>query len=294
LAQRLRAHPQLCHLPLILYSGAAVAAKAPGTTSVVMKPANGQTLQDIIFAMGQAQAQGAVLIVDDDARAVALYQAIAAQALPGWPVRVAGHGAEAIAIMSEEPPAVVVLDLSMPEMDGFEVLDWMRANPATRRVPVLVLSGRVLTNEDLRRLEQHARVTYQSKEILSQAETATALRQIAAGDEALPQATSALVKRTIAYLQQHYGRRLSRLEIAQQVGVTENYLSRIFRQELALSPWEYLARYRIQQAKQMLLTNNANIAEIASRVGFDDKAYFTRVFHKYTGCSPSDYRKGSH
>jgi len=291
LAQSLRAHPQLSNLPLILYGASqSTPDQALGMTSFVVKPVSGQTLQDIIYAMSLAQAAGSILIVDDDAQAITLYQSIASQALPGCPVRTAAHGAEAIAMIREAPPAMVVLDLTMPEMDGFEVLDWMRANPQTRRVPVLVLSGRVLTNEDLKRLEQHARVVYQSKDILSQTETAAALHQAMAG-VTLAQPTSALVKRTVVYLQQHYDRPLARQEIAQAIGVTENYLSRIFRQELALSPWEYLARYRIHQAKQLLLATNTSIADIASQVGFDDKAYFTRVFHKYAGCSPTAYRR---
>jgi CheY-like chemotaxis protein len=291
LAQRLRAHPQFANLPLILYGASrSTPDQALGITSFVVKPVSGQTLQDIIYAMSLAQAAGSILIVDDDAQAIALYQSIAAQALPGCQVRTAAHGAEAIAMIREAPPAMVVLDLTMPEIDGFEVLDWMRANPPTRRVPVLVLSGRTLTNEDLKRLEQHAQVVYQSKDILSKAETAAALHQIMSG-ETLAQPTSALVKRSVVYLQQHYDRPLARREIALAIGVTENYLSRIFRQELALSPWEYLARYRIRQAKELLLASNVSIADIAAQVGFDDTAYFTRVFHKFAGCSPTVYRK---
>jgi transcriptional regulator GlxA family with amidase domain len=106
----------------------------------------------------------------------------------------------------------------------------------------------------------------------------------------LGQPTSALVKRTIAYLQQHYVRPLSRQEVARAIGVTEGYLSRIFRQEMALSPWDYLARYRVRRAKELLRSSNAAVSDVALQVGFDDSAYFTRVFHKHTGCSPSKYR----
>ena len=85
------------------------------------------------------------------------------------------------------------------------------------------------------------------------------------------------------------------VEIERITGVSRHDLrpdlSRIFRQELGLSPWEYLTRYRIRQARQLLRITNDSIADIALQVGFDDKAYFTRVFHRYTGCSPSIYRK---
>ena len=164
-------------------------------------------------------------------------------------------------------------------------------NPDTRRVPVLVLSGRVLSFDDLKRIEQHALVTLQSKDILSEQELAQSVQQVLGGTLVLGQSTSNLVKRALVYIHQHYEHPFTRNEIAQSIGVTDNYLSRIFRQELGLSPWEYLTRYRIRQARQLLRITNDNITDIALQVGFDDKAYFTRVFHRYTGCSPSIYRK---
>jgi signal transduction histidine kinase/AraC-like DNA-binding protein len=291
LVQGLRRHPQLCHLPFILYAADQPDTPALGMTGLVIKPVSGQILQDIIHALCLAHANGAILIVDDDPQAIELYKGVAAQALPDRPVQTASDGAAALQFMAEATPAAVVLDLTMPGVDGFQVLDWMRANPRTRRVPVLVLSGRLLTNEDIKRLEQHARVTLQSKDILSERETAEALRQVLSGTESLAQPTSALVKRTIAYLQQHYQRPLSRQEIAQAIGVTENYLSRIFRQELALSPWGYLNRYRIKQAKELLRTTNASVTAIAAQVGFENPAYFARVFHEQVGVSPRAYRE---
>jgi len=79
--------------------------------------------------------------------------------------------------------------------------------------------------------------------------------------------------------------------MADALGVSEDYLGRVFRQELNLSPWEYLKRYRIKQAKVLLVQTENNITEIAHKVGFDDSAYFSRVFRKVVGQSPRDYRK---
>jgi YesN/AraC family two-component response regulator len=179
----------------------------------------------------------------------------------------------------------------MPEMDGFDVLDWMRANDRTRRVPVLILSGRVLTDDDVKRLERHALVTLQSKGILSRDEIVASLHQVLFGREALPQQTSALVKQAVAYFHQNYARPFLRWEIADAIGVSEDYLSRVFRQELGLSPWEYLNRYRILQAKERLRHTNEDIGTVARQVGFKDPAYFSRVFRKVTGLSPTEYRQ---
>jgi two-component system response regulator YesN len=75
--------------------------------------------------------------------------------------------------------------------------------------------------------------------------------------------------------------------------VSENYLGRIFQQELGLSPMEYLNRYRIKEAKALLSQTGASITEIAAQVGFDDPAYFSRAFRKQVGFSPRAYRKQS-
>ena len=57
------------------------------------------------------------------------------------------------------------------------------------------------------------------------------------------------------------------------------------------SPWDYLNRFRIQQARELLFLSNETITQIATRVGFNDSAYFSRVFRKHTGQSPLDYRR---
>ncbi len=294
MVESLRAHPRLCHLPFVLYAGEwpdkPVPANAPGLTSVVLKPVYGPTLFETVRALCPAQAHGPILIVDDDPQAIELYKSMATKALPDYAVHTAQDGAEALQQIAAETPSLVLLDLTMPHIDGFQVLDSLRANPQTRRVPVLVLSGRVLTAEDIKRLEQHAWVTLQSKDILSESETADAVRHVLSSDEALSQPTSALVKRTAAYLQQNYPRALTRQEIAQAIGVTENYLSRIFRKELGLSPWDYLNRYRIKQAKALLRRTNESVTSIALQVGFENPAYFSRIFHLQVGRTPTQFR----
>ena len=74
------------------------------------------------------------------------------------------------------------------------------------------------------------------------------------------------------------------------VGASEDYLSRVFSRELSLSPWDYLNRYRIQRAKELLHRTNDSIRSIAHQVGFKDQAYFSRVFRKQTGSSPNEFR----
>ncbi len=290
--RRLRNHPKLSQVPFILYGQESEEATAlrVGMTNFVVKSVDGDTLMEAIDSLCPPDV-GPILIVDDDPVVLDLYQEVVTRGCPEYPICTAADGAAALTRMAEETPSLVILDLMMPEMDGFDVLDWMRANDRTRQVPVLVLSSRLLNRDDANRLEQHARVAFQSKGILSEEELIASLHRALFGVDTLPRHTSALVKHAVAYFHQNYDRALSRWEVAEAIGVSESYLSRVFRQELGISPWDYLNRYRILQAKRLLRRKSDSIKTIAPQVGFKDPAYFSRVFHKLTGLSPTAYRE---
>ena len=105
--------------------------------------------------------------------------------------------------------------------------------------------------------------------------------------------TSELVKLAVAYIHQHYAETVSREDICQVLGISENYLTRIFREELGLTPVDYLNRYRVSLARSLLRETDAAITAVAQQVGFDDPAYFSRVFKRYTGQSPRAFRQSS-
>jgi AraC-like DNA-binding protein/DNA-binding response OmpR family regulator len=292
LVQRLRSHPQFCQLPFILFNQESGESDrlATGVTNILMKPATGRTLIDTINALRPTLATEPVLIVDDDPDARQFYQRLIAEALPGRPIRLAEDGESALQSLSLEIPGLVILDLTMPKVDGFSVLEQLRANPETRLVPVLVMSGRILSLEDVQRLN-YSGVTFQSKGVLSTDEAVASFQQALTGQDRLPPPTSLVVKQALAYLHQNYGRALSREEVAKAVGVSKNYLSEIFRQEMGLSPLDCLNRFRVQQAKELLRNTTESITAIAARVGFEDSAYFSRVFRKLAGQSPQEYRR---
>lgn len=292
LIQRLRSHPQLCQLPFIFYSHeeSEKLGLSAGMTNVVTKPTNGKTLLDVLDGIRPRGVSGPILVVDDDPQARALYHRLADEALPGCPVISAENGAAALAILEHETPCLVILDLMMPEVDGFTVLEKMRMNPRTRQVPVLVISGKILSLEDVNRLD-YSQVTFHNKELLSTEEALASLQQALSGGKILSQPTSTLVKYALAYIHQNFANPITRQEIAQAVGVSKNYLSEIFRQEFGFSPWDCLTRFRLQKAKELLRNTGDNITSVAAQTGFEDSAYFSRVFHKHVGMSPQEYRK---
>ncbi|HVU09754.1 MAG TPA: ATP-binding protein [Phototrophicaceae bacterium] len=289
LFERMRAHPQLCQLPLILYGQDETTLA--GMTNVLMKPINEKTLINTIRALRPPEQARSILIVDDDPQVRTLYQELAAQALPGCAVQAVASGAAALALLESETPTLIILDLMMPEIDGFTVLDALRANERTRRVPVIVMSGRLLTAEDVRRLD-YGQVVFQSKGVLSEQETETAFRAALDGVTSLPQSSSTLVKQALAYIHQNYREpALSREQIAAAVATSKQHLDRVFGKEEGLSVIECLNRFRIERAKEQLATTTQDITTIALQVGFNDSAYFSRVFRKIVGQSPSEYRR---
>ena len=106
----------------------------------------------------------------------------------------------------------------------------------------------------------------------------------------MPPHTGALVKKAILYLNKNVSQQIVRWKLADTVHVSEDYLTRIFHKEIGLSLWEYLNRYRIYLAIKMLLETNDTIYEVAEKSGFQDQAYFCRVFKKIYGIPPGKIR----
>lgn len=297
-AIRLRNHPRCSQTPFLLYGQAG--AQPPGLTGFVTRApvdlehgpaAAEQNLFELIEAACPSGLDNPILVVDDDDQARSNLLRLLTDRQIGLPLETAADGQQAVQWMEKATPSLVILDLMMPEMDGFAVLDWMRAQPRLRSVPVMIISSKLLSQADVRRLEKHALVRFQSKGLLSDDELDSLFRSALAGSEVLPPQTSALVKQALAFIHQHYARPLARWEIAQAAGASEDYLGRIFHRELGLSPWDYLTRCRVQQAKDLLLNTALSVQAIARQVGFKDAAYFSRVFSKQCGASPAEFRK---
>ncbi len=101
-------------------------------------------------AMGASPAPPCILLVEDNEAAIIQVKAVLESA--GYAVDVARGGQEAIDYVSHVIPDGIVLDLMMPGMDGFAVLEQIRGTPATEKIPVLILTAKDLTPDDLKRL----------------------------------------------------------------------------------------------------------------------------------------------
>lgn len=249
------------------------------------------TAQGLVDDASEPAAEKTILIVDDDPESLAMHTRIVELHAPGYRVLQARDGYEALAIIQATHPALVLLDLMMPRLDGFGVLKAMRQQPATRTTPVIILTAQTLTAQDMSRLNR-GMVSVLSKGIFSEEETVQHLEHVLARQRKSVSEAQRFVLQAMAYIHAHYMDPISRSAIADHVGVSERHLTRCFRQEIGVTPSSYLNRYRVKQAKRLLEAGKMSITDIAMAVGFSSGGYFSRVFRQEMGVSPMAYQQG--
>lgn len=231
-----------------------------------------------------------VLVVDDDLNTLELHSRIVQSQSSANRVFQAKNGSKALKLLNQQRIDLVLLDLQMPEMDGFEVLRKMRESERTRNIPVIVITGKVLTDQDMNRLNLGVSVVLQ-KGLFSIEETLEHIENTLEKNHKLGSDTQNLVRQAMAFIHEHYFDTITRLDIAKHINISEDYLTYCFRQELKTTPIKYLQRYRINQAKTLLRNSHKNITEVAVEVGFSDSGYFSRIFSREVGISPDQYRR---
>ncbi|MEQ1828972.1 MAG: AraC family transcriptional regulator, partial [Pirellula sp.] len=100
-----------------------------------------------------------------------------------------------------------------------------------------------------------------------------------------------LVQAAIRFMESHLAETISVEHIAKEVGCSRARLFELFKESVGMTPNDYWVRLRINLAQKLLKKTNKSILEIAMDCGFSTSQYFSNVFRKYTGVSPSDYRR---
>jgi two-component system response regulator YesN len=99
-----------------------------------------------------------------------------------------------------------------------------------------------------------------------------------------------VVGQVIAYVDKHYMHDIGIGQIAEQLHITPNYLSSLFHKKTGATFMEYLTRTRMLRAKELLADPNLQIQQVAEQVGYCSARYFTKLFTRFAGCYPSEYR----
>lgn len=99
------------------------------------------------------------------------------------------------------------------------------------------------------------------------------------------------VSSIINYISKNYGKNMPLEEIADAVGLSANYICSLFKKEMGVNLFSYIMEYRINRAKELLLSTNMKSYEIAEKTGFSDESYFSRSFKRVTGQSPIEFKR---
>jgi signal transduction histidine kinase/DNA-binding LacI/PurR family transcriptional regulator/DNA-binding response OmpR family regulator len=232
-----------------------------------------------------------ILIVDDEPGILEMHTQIVRSYLPESRILTARDGVKALDILRATRIDLVLLDLLMPELDGFGVIKSMQEEPALRGIPVIVLSGQVLTKREMLRLNQGVAAVL-GKGLFSTQEVLERIERVLSRSQRLGSDGQRLVFQAMGYIHEHFKEPISRADIAGHLSVNEQYLSRCFNKEIGIGPMAYLSRYRIEQAKGLLEEGKFSITQVALEVGLSSQSYFSRIFLQETGISPSAYQRG--
>ncbi|MDD7317301.1 MAG: response regulator [Prevotella sp.] len=279
---------------------------SPGT--VVVEPGVKGTTGNWVEEYGRDDEKSdkpQVLLVEDNAE-VAQYM----RALLGGKYRVmyAMNGREALAKAMEYVPDIIVTDLMMPEMDGYELCRNVRASALLNHVPLIIVTAHAEHENLLKAFELGADAyiakPFNSKELMMRVEKLLQQRQLlkekysnAMLDDCVEKVdTTAADQKFMSKLHQILQANMSDTGlgsalVAEKMFISQRQLNRKVKLLTNVDTTTYIREFRILFAKQMLKNTNSSITDIYIQCGFDSPSYFSKIFKQSTGMTPTEYRK---
>jgi CheY-like chemotaxis protein len=153
---RAKADPAIAGIPVVVVSMLDERGKgfSLGAADYLVKPVQRDallaTLRRVTLPLLAPDGRTKVLAIDDDPLALELIEAVLGPA--GYSVVRAAGGQDGVATAQREQPALIILDLLMPDLDGFEVVDRLRADPLTAAIPIVILTSRTMDSTERERL----------------------------------------------------------------------------------------------------------------------------------------------
>lgn len=204
-------------------------------------------------------------------------------------------------------PDLALLDVGLPDMDGFALCRLLKSDPATRHMPLLFLSAH---NDVGSRIEglSHGAVDFISKpfhpeEVLARVRVHLRLaapRPLPASNDAgsplLEEAGTPdqrLLTAARRYIGEHLGEPLTVNQIGRQVGLTGRRLLALFREELGLTVSGYISDERVRTGQRLLADTDMSVTDVAYHVGYSNAGNFATAFRERHGLSPQAFRQAT-
>ena len=227
----------------------------------------------------------------------------------------AENGREALEIYEKEKIQIAILDIEMPGINGIQAAEKIREKDkncciifltaydefsyAKKAITVRALDYILKPwdeKELMRVLEEAMRLAGEKEEqtrIGKVAEQAEAGQQIMEEEPDYANENLRISKVTEMlkdYICENYMKDLSVQQMAEKTNYSEPHFCRLFKQSFGQNFTSYLTEYRINMAKKMLEQPTVNVKDVGKNVGYEDSNYFTKVFRRITGQSPTEYR----
>lgn len=243
--------------------------------------------------------EACVLIVEDN---TALRSFLGSILEPHFHIVEAENGEVALSLIRQNLPDVILSDVMMPRMDGFALARHLRTDPAIAFIPLILLTARATTDDELWGLETGAddyiRKPFDPDVVVARVQNQIRLRhrlrehythELKAASPVSLDARS-LLDRVQHVAANHLNDPAFGVDLlAKEVGLSASQLRRRLRQEADESPAALLRRMRLERAAVLLQQHQGNISEVAYGVGFNSLAHFSRCFREQFGVPPSAY-----
>lgn len=263
-----------------------------------------------------------LLMVDDQKNVIAgMQKGIRWERLPVERVFAANSAREARIIMNENQIDAMLCDIEMPEEDGLKLFRWVKSN--YEQIKCLFLTshaefefardalnlgsfGYILQpapyeeiEEAIRRLgetldseEKIRHLALYGQEYLITGRTQKPNKLSDEGQKEEEQCEECgYVEQAVRYIRKNIGADIHRSDIAKEVNLNEDYLSRIFKRQMGLPIKEYILKEKMFMAQNLLKNTNFSVGTISARVGFDNFSHFSQIYKKMMGKTPGQERK---
>lgn len=245
-----------------------------------------------------------VLIVEDNPD---LRNYISAQLKIEYKIIEAKTGKEGCEKAVEFIPDIIISDVMMPEMDGFELCKKLKTDERTSHIPIILLTARAGEEDKLSGLETGAddylTKPFSSKELSLRVKNLIEIRQtlrrkfssslvIKPKEIAAGSVDKLFLEKAIKIIETNISNdKFSIEEFSNRMNLSHSQLHRKLKALVNQSSIQFIRSIRMQRALELLQNNSGNIAEIAWQVGFTDPSYFTKTFSKHFGYLPSEVYK---
>lgn len=214
----------------------------------------------------------------------------------------ASNGMEALPMIKDDPPDLVLCDIVMPQMDGLELLQETRKAGIASKFVMLTCIGDF---ESMRRAMEYGASNYILKLSMSvkdlretlvkvsselTAHRSPAERPVRISAATREKITHPEVNKIMEYIEQNYDQDITLKSLARYVMMGENYVSALFKKKTGETLIHYLHRTRIEKAIEYLTTTDLPVNRICQNVGFMNDNYFIKIFKRMTGMTPTQYR----